>query len=234
MTCAELRLHLALEVRFPGCYVMMAEDHNLMIRSSTKKDNKLIFSRAIYTEIESRTSYRREQLCFLIPSDWIFETLKTWEWKRCGTPCGILQWNLFLRTFMFYWNECCACTYGLGHCDQIRQYYYFLADDYQNFIFCCSRVLRQHFITCHSWLGWKAFENQFISKNHVFVVTQIIWNNNARHSQKSRWILQSALRITRLKHSWEFPGFAVNIILVGRFAGNASNHVENFTCLSPQ
>ena len=35
--------------------------------------------------------------------------------------------------------------------DQIRQYYYyFLEDDYQNFIFCCSRVLRQHFITCHS------------------------------------------------------------------------------------
>ena len=108
--------------------------------------------------------------------------------------------------------------------DQIRQcYYYCLADDCQHFIFCCSSTVpRQHFITCHSWFDWKAFQNQLISKSHVFVVSQIIWNNNARHNQKSRWILQSTLRITWLKHSWEFPGFAVNFILVGPFAGKAS------------
>ena len=166
ITCAERRTPIALglgsEVSRMLCYD--DADHNLMIRTPTKKDKKLIFSRTIYTEIESQTSHRREQLFFLIPSEWIFETSKIWEWKRCGTPCGTLQWNLLLRTFMFCWNECFACTYGFGHCDQIRQCYcYFLADDYQNFIFCCSRVLRQHFITCHSWLGWTS-ENQFISK----------------------------------------------------------------------
>lgn len=53
-------LHLALEVRFPGCYAMMAADHSLMIRAPTMMDKKLIFSRRIYTEIESRTSDRRE------------------------------------------------------------------------------------------------------------------------------------------------------------------------------
>lgn len=35
-------LHLALEVRFPGCYVMMVADHNLMICTPTKMDKKLI------------------------------------------------------------------------------------------------------------------------------------------------------------------------------------------------
>ena len=59
-------LHLALEVEFPGCYAMMTADHNLLIRTPTTMDKKLIFSRRIYTAIDSRTSDRREKMFFLM------------------------------------------------------------------------------------------------------------------------------------------------------------------------
>ena len=59
-------LHLALEVKFPGCYAMMTADHNLLIRTPTTMDKKLIFSWRIYTPIDSRTSDRREKMFFIM------------------------------------------------------------------------------------------------------------------------------------------------------------------------
>lgn len=93
-----------------------------------------------------------------------------------------------------------------------------------------AQFLGGYFITCHSWLDWKAFENQFISKKPCVRRYPDYLKKQRAPQPKKPMNTPKCLRITRLKHSWEFPGFAVNIILVGRFAGKASNHVVNFIC----
>lgn len=127
-----------------------------------------------------------------------------------------------------------AVTYVFRHCScdvirQMRQYfnYYFSAGWLSELYFCCSSIEfpdSVNFITWHSWLDWKAFEKNLLISQKPCVSRYPDYLKSQRAPQrKSRWILQSALGITRLKHSWEFPGFAVNFILAGRFAGNASS-----------
>ena len=158
---------------------------------------------------------------------------RLWEGKsQCAKPCGISQWKVFLRTFVFYSrNQCFASVtyiFRRRSSEAIRSDSIIIIVwqmTISTLFFCCSSAVpRQHFITCHSWFHWKAFQNQLISKSHVFVVCQIIWNNNARHNQKSRWILQSALRSHGLNIPGNFRGLPLISSWLGRVLAKRQNH----------